>query len=271
MNDAVNRSSGPNVIPPRGLLSEQEYEYGFERAARRIYGQSGEEDPGFPKEVLAIYMAMSKHIKHVYQAGILLQEAASSGSSSAILMLDEHVRAQNVCHFRSTTDVEAFYYDTLMQRKGAEQVFAEQALALERMRVCQDQHSRALASMNSLRGSSMPAPTPVKTRPKFTGSKHHEDCKKAIKEMVLRNPFEFLFLKSVSKYILCFCSHPLCPLTGSTPEENVSTYLKTNEKFTCFIHFMFQLRLRFLNLMRTARVSFFKDTTTALWIFKKKK
>jgi len=227
LHDAVNRNSGFNVLPSRSLLSEQEYEYGFQRAARRIYGNSAEDDPGFPKEVFAIYLALSKHIKHVYEAGISLHEAASSGSSSAVLMLNEHWRAQNVCHYRSTKDVEEFYYDTLMQKAGAEQVFADQALSLERMRVCQDQHSRALASMNSLQTSSMPAPASIKKRPKFPGSKYHEDCKKAIKEMVLRNPFEFLFLKSVSKYILCFCSHPLCPLTGSTPAENVSTYPKT--------------------------------------------
>ena len=230
MHYAVNRRSGPNVLPSRRLLSEQEYEYGFQRAVRRIYGDSGEDDPGFPKEVFAIYVALSQHIKHVYEAGISLHEAASSGSSSAVVMLDEHFRAQNVCHYRSTKDVEDFYYDTLMQKQGAEQVFAEQALSLERMRVRQEQHSRALVSINSLRTSSMPAPNTVLKRPKFPGSKYHEDCKKAIKEMVLRNPFEFLFLKSVSKYILCFCSHPLCPLTGSTPAENVSTNPKTNEK-----------------------------------------
>ena len=54
------------------------------------------------------------------------------------------------------------------------------------------------------------------------GTKMHEDCKGAVREMVLRNPLEFLYIKSVEKYIRCFCSHDLCPIPGVDADEKVS-------------------------------------------------
>ena len=57
---------------------------------------------------------------------------------------------------------------------------------------------------------------------KFVGSKLHEDCKSTIRKMVLRNPLEFMYIKSVDKYVLCFCSHALCPIIGMNAQAKVS-------------------------------------------------
>jgi hypothetical protein len=59
---------------------------------------------------------------------------------------------------------------------------------------------------------------------KFACTKLHEDCKQAIRNMVLRNPIEFMFMKSVKKYISHFVQHPLCPMEGMRTDERVSFF-----------------------------------------------
>jgi hypothetical protein len=43
--------------------------------------------------------------------------------------------------------------------------------------------------------------------------------------MVIRNPLEFMYLKSEKKYLQVFAAHELCPIHGSSEVEKVSIFI----------------------------------------------
>ena len=182
-----------------------------------------------------MYESMKSHVEQVFEAGTALQQAADSGNESAKFILSEHIRAQKVSHFRRKEDTHEFYLNVLNQAQGYEETFLQQALYLERTRVLHDQNSRVLLALNKLPCSStFPASLANSgnsdnvasiTSKKFTGTKEHEDCKNAIREMVIRNPLEFMYLKSEKNYLQVFASHELCPIHGSSEVEKVSIFI----------------------------------------------
>jgi len=214
------------------LTTENEYEAAFYGACNATFGKGGITET--PKGVIAIFESMKSHVEQVFEAGTALQQATDSGNESAKYILSEHFRAQNVSHFRSKEDTHEFYVKVLDQPQGYEEIFLQQALNLEHRRVLHDQNSRLLLALNklpcsstfhaSLANSGNSDNVATVTSKKFTGTKEHEDCKNAIREMVIRNPVEFMYVKS-ENYLHVFVSHELCPIYGSSEAEKVSNFV----------------------------------------------
>jgi hypothetical protein len=147
-------------------------------------------------------------------------------------MLSEHWKAQEMSHYRNKEDARLFYTKTFNQSQDHEQQFLENAILMERARISHDQMSRIL--LGQIRASSNALPQGLTVAESasthvsncvaktFASTKLHEDCKQAIREMVLRNPIEFMFMKSVKNYISRFVVHPLCPMEGISIDERVS-------------------------------------------------
>ena len=202
------------------LINAEDYEVAFYSAKNEVFGRHGNEDA--PAGVVAMFESTKVHVRTLSQAGKSLQHSASAGSESAKFFLNEHLKAQAISHYRSKEDVHAFYVTAFTQTKGHEQVFVQSSMDHERTRLLHDQNSRILLACNKFSGCIGPSSSQSVVAPKkFMGTKMHEDCKGAIREMVLRNPLEFLYIKSVEKYIRCFCSHELCPIPGVDADEKV--------------------------------------------------
>lgn len=213
------------------MTTAKEYEEAFYGACNDTFGVGGIAHT--PKEVIATFEALKHHVDKIEEAGTALLQAADSGYPSAIFLHGEHIKAQDISHFRNKRDIHEFYFKTLHQAPGHEQTFLQQSIFLERTRVLHDQNSRLLFAQNKLpcsstitgsvavSGNSEHAATV--TSNKFNGTREHEDCKNAIKEMVLRNPLEFMYIKSVKKYVQLFAAHKLCPINGISEVEKVSS------------------------------------------------
>jgi hypothetical protein len=96
-------------------------------------------------------------------------------------------------------------------------------MEIERWRINYDKMNRILFS-NSSSSSCTSLGTVVQVHKKFSNTKMHEDCKVQIREMVLRNPVESMYIKSEKKYVLFFCSHVLCPIPGRDIQEKVARF-----------------------------------------------
>ena len=212
------------------LISEKEYEEAYYAACNDVYGPRGYTE--VPAGVLATYESQRFQIEQVYFAGCALQQSANSGNESAKFMLSEHWKAQEMSHYRSKEDARRFYTKTLNQSKDHEQYFLQNAILMERSRISHDQMTRILLGQIKASSNALPQMLTVSgsnsthvshgVAKKFACTKLHEDCKLAIREMVLRNPIEFMFTKSVRKYISQFVVHPLCPMEGISIDERVS-------------------------------------------------
>ena len=202
---------------PRTLISVSDYEEGFYKAVRAVYGSNGIEES--PAGVTAIFEANRLSVERVYESGNAL---LSSGSESSKFFMNEHLTQQEMTHFRNKEDVFTFYSKALNQTQGYEQVFLQSSMEIERWRINYDKLNRILFS-NSSSSSCTSLGTVVQVHKKFSNTKMHEDCKVQIREMVLRNPVESLYIKSEKKYVLFFCSHVLCPIPGRDLQEKVGS------------------------------------------------
>ena len=214
------------------LISEKEYEEAFYTACNTFFGPRGYTEA--PAGVIATYESQKLHIEQVYNAGKALQQSADSGNEQAKFLLSEHWKAQEVSHYRSKEDAQLFFTKTFNQSPDHEQLFMQNALFLERARISHDQISRLLLGLGQIKASSTAMSqnltvseststhVSLGAAKRFASTKLHEDCKQAIRNMVLRNPIEFMFMKSVKKYISHFVEHPLCPMEGMRIDERVS-------------------------------------------------
>ena len=210
-------SAGGQSKHPRTLISVADYEEGFYKAVRAVYGSNGLEET--PAGVTAIYEANRLSVERVYESGNAL---LSSGSESSKFFMNEHLTQQEMTHFRNKEDVYTFYAKALNQTQGYEQCFLQSSMEIERWRINYDKLNRILFS-NSSSSSCTSLGTVVQVHKKFSNTKMHEDCKVQIREMVLRNPVESLYIKSEKKYVLFFCSHVLCPIPGRDLQEKVGS------------------------------------------------
>ena len=210
-------SAGGQSKHPPTLISVADYEEGFYKAVRAVYGSNGIEES--PAGVTAIFEANRLSVERVYESGNAL---LSSGSESSKFFMNEHLTQQEMTHFRNKEDVFTFYSKALNQTQGYEQVFLQSSMEIERWRINYDKLNRILFS-NSSSSSCTSLGTVVQVHKKFSNTKMHEDCKVQIREMVLRNPVESLYIKSEKKYVLFFCSHVLCPIPGRDLQEKVGS------------------------------------------------
>lgn len=214
------------------MLSDKDYEESFFGACSRVYGDRGIEEA--PAAVISVFEYMKYHLERSRDAGKALQQLADSGSESAKFLLSEHKKTHEISHFGSKEDTFRFYEKSLSQSQGQEASFLHTALYMETARVLHDQNSRVLLALNKVSSSSMFCPSEktsaqgtsqdskVSTSNRFNGTRLFEECRSAIREMVLRNPLEFMYIKSEEKYLLRFVSHPLCPIKGSSDAEKVN-------------------------------------------------
>ena len=214
------------------LITEKEYEEAFYSACNSFYGPRGH--LSVSAGVIATFESQKLHIEHVFNAGKALQQSADSGNEPSKFLLSEHLKAQEVSHYRSKEDAQHFFAKTFNQSPDQEQLFMQNALFMERARISHDQMSRILLGQIKALSTAMPQNLTVSeststhmslvAAKKFACTKLHEDCKQAIRNMVLRNPIEFMFMKSVKKYISHFVQHPLCPMEGMRIDERVSFF-----------------------------------------------
>ena len=186
------------------------------------------------QELLQLLSSKSYILNKFFNAGKALQQSADSGNEPAKSLLSEHWKAQEVSHYRSKEDAQLFFTKTFNQSPDHEQLFMQNALFLERARISHDQISRLLLGLGQIKASSTAMSqnltvseststhVSLGAAKRFASTKLHEDCKQAIRNMVLRNPIEFMFMKSVKKYISHFVEHPLCPMEGMRIDERVS-------------------------------------------------
>jgi hypothetical protein len=213
----LNNTIGTHLNPTRKLISVADYEEGFYKAVQAVYGSHGIADT--PVWVSALFEATKLNVERVFDCGNALQK---SGCESAKFFLNEHITQQEMTHYRSKDDVCTFYTLALRQSEGFEQVFLQASMDLERSQIMNDKMNRILL-FNAF-SSSLTSPMTViaDVKKKFLNTKIHEDCKVQIREMVLRNPIEAIYIKNEDKYAFFFCSHVLCPIAGRNVQEKVS-------------------------------------------------
>ena len=180
-----------------------------------MYGQHGIESA--PTGVTALFEANRLSVERVFESGNSLQ---LSGSETAKFYFNEHLKQQELTHYRNKEDVCAFYVKAFNQSRGYEQVFVQASMDIERSRIVNDKLNRLLFSKSASGLLTSPGVCVLAPK-KFANTKLHEECKVQIREMVLRNPIETIYIKNERKYCLFFCSHVLCPIPGSDLQEKV--------------------------------------------------
>ena len=208
---------GTHLLSTGNLISASDYEEGFYKAVHSVYGAHGRAET--PVGVTAIFEATKSHVERVFDCGNALKK---SGFESAKFFLNEHISQQEMTHYRSKDDVCTFYTLALRQSEGFEQVFLQASMDLERSQIMNDKMNRLLFLNVSSSSLTSPMTVIADVKKKFLNTKIHEDCKVQIREMVLRNPIEAIYIKNEDKYAFFFCSHVLCPIAGRNVQEKVS-------------------------------------------------